>query len=241
MSHLPGSVRGQILPGEGGKEGGRSGACTPARRWSLSKASSRFAETPPCWGMHLPRREVRARSLSSVLAAPQQEGQAAGAPVSWQAVAGGREEIFPVVSLVSSLRWKESQEKPLLPAGSRERCRAVVCGQRLRQVSEPSSPGPMRVREGLYFTSSCWQVWGLLQTYFLRHPASCLHIVSSLHHRVSPWHLRLGSYFFLWDSQASLGRGASGQALWYQGDRCLLRIQRGRGTQNFIMEHAKAI
>lgn len=165
MSHLPGSVCGQIPPGEGG----RGSTCTPARLWSLSKASSRFAETPPCWGMHLPGREVRACSLSWVLPVPHQEGEPAGAPVSWQAVAGGREEIFPVSSLVGLIQWKESQEKPLLPARSREQRRAVACGQRLPQVSEPSSPGPVRAREGPCFVSNYWQVRGLLQMYFLRH------------------------------------------------------------------------
>lgn len=184
--------------------------------------------------MHLPGQEVRARSLSSVLPAPQQEGQPAAAPVSWQAVARGREEIFPVSSLVSSIQWKESQEKPSLPARSREQCWAVVCGQRLLQVSESSSPGAERVREGTYFIPSCWQVWGLLQTYFLRDPASCLHIISSLRHRIYSWNITLGIFLFLWDSQASLGRGASGQALWGQDDGCLLRIHRGRGTQNFL-------
>lgn len=57
MSHLPGSVCGQ-RPDPA--RGGRGSTCTPARLWSVSKSSSRFAETPPSWGMHLPGQEVRA-------------------------------------------------------------------------------------------------------------------------------------------------------------------------------------
>lgn len=149
-----------------------------------------------------------------------QEAEPAGAPVSWWTVAGGREYIFPVSSLGSSIQWKESPGKPLLPA--REQCRALTCGQRLLQVSE-SSPGPVCVWEGPYFSSSCWQVLGLLQTCFLGDSASCLHIISSLCCCVFSQHLRLRSFLFLQDSQVPLGRSASGQALW--GHR-----EEGRGT-----------
>ncbi|KAI1236741.1 hypothetical protein IHE44_0014994, partial [Lamprotornis superbus] len=47
-------------PARGEREGGRGSTCTPARLWSVSKSSSRFAQTPPSWGMHLPGQEVRA-------------------------------------------------------------------------------------------------------------------------------------------------------------------------------------
>lgn len=56
------------------------------------------------------------------------------------------EGIFPVGSLVSWIQSKENQEKPLLPARSREVCWVVACGQRLPQVSDPSSLGV--VQEG---------------------------------------------------------------------------------------------
>ena len=145
-------------------------------------------------------------------------------------IARGREEIFPVSSL-SSIQWKESQENPLLPAGSREERWAAASVLWLLQVSEPSAPGALRAREGPCFVGSCWQAGGLLQTCFLRDPASCHCIISSLCHPVSSRHVRLGSFSSLRDSQASLGRDASGQALWGQGDGCLLRIQRGRGHE----------
>lgn len=114
-------------------------------------------------------------------------------------------------------------------------CWVVTYGQCLPQVSDPSSLGA--VREGLQ--QQLLTGLRLLQTYFLRDPASCLQFIPCT--TVSSQHVRLGSFLFPWNSQATLGRGASGQALRDQDNGYLLCIQRGKRTWHFTMERAKTV
>lgn len=163
MRHLPGSVRGQILPGEGG----RGSACTPAQLWRLSKASSSLLRRHPAGECTCPGERWELAAYCWCCLRCVASGRGAGRSTCF--LAGdcrGNGRDFPLSSLFISIQWKESQEKPLLPAWSREQCWAAARGQSLLQVSEPSSLGPLRVREGPCFIHSCWQVWGLLQTYF---------------------------------------------------------------------------
>lgn len=137
------------------------------------------------------------------------------------------EGIFPVGSLVSWIQWKENQEKPLLPARSREVCWVVACGQRLPQVSDPSSLGV--VQEGALAVAA--DRFEVASDLLLKRPCAV----------VSSQHARLGSFLFPWNSQATLARGASGQALRGQDKGYLLCTQRGRGTWHFTMESAKTV
>lgn len=138
-------ARGQILPEEGG--------VAPAHRrgsGASPRAAAGLLRRHPAGECTCPGRR---RGLPPDRGAATAPGRGAS-PGSWQALARGREEIFPVGSLVCWIQWKESQEKPLLPAWSREVCRVVACGQCLLQVSDPFLPGSCAVAAGRFEAAS---------------------------------------------------------------------------------------
>lgn len=130
-------ARGQILP----EEGGRGSTCSPARLWSVSKSSSRFAETPPSWGMHLPGQQVRAAAGPRCC-----RGTRKGS-LTWVLAGTCRRKGFS--PWAPSLAGSSGRKPGKTIAASQEQgsvCWVVACGQRLPQVSDPSSLGV--VQEG---------------------------------------------------------------------------------------------
>lgn len=195
------------------------------------QASSRFAEPPPCWGMHLLgqgwgltacRRRWRWRHT--------RKGQA-GAPVSWQVPEKGK-GFSPWGPFASLIQQKKSLKTSVLPGRREEWCRQRVS---CRWVSLAYWEGPCSgalcgkvhtlavavSKSGGCFASASKQI--------------CLlppqHLLSALRHR-APCPLRSPR-----PPLAKRNRGSP------EGLECqvLLLMWRGGGAQIFITDRHKAI